>query len=80
MAGFAHLPGRRANDGIVPTLSQVWGEVIRTVWADHLDVIGHFHHPTHVPPHFDWLVSGSGHTRKDFLATWDAVASFLFRP
>jgi len=50
------------------------------VWADHLDVIGHFHHPTHVPPHFDWLTSGSGHTRQDFLATWEAVASFMFRP
>jgi triacylglycerol lipase len=76
---FGGVPGRRDNDGIVPTLSQVWGEVIRAVWADHLDVIGHFHHPTHVPPHFDWLTSGSGHTRKDFLATWEAVASFLFQ-
>ena len=52
--------------------------MIRAVWGDHLDVIGHFHHPTHVPPHFDWLTSGSGHTRADFVATWDAVASFLF--
>jgi triacylglycerol lipase len=76
---FGADPGRRANDGIVPTRSQVWGEVLRGVWADHLDVIGHFHHPTHVPPHFDWLTSGSGYTRRDFLATWDAVASFLFR-
>jgi triacylglycerol lipase len=80
VAAFGRVPGRRDNDGIVPTLSQVWGEVIRAVWADHLDVIGHFHHPTHVPPHFDWLTSGSGHTRKDFLATWSAVASFIFAP
>ncbi len=80
LAGFSRLPARRANDGVVPTLSQVWGEVIRAVWADHLDVIGHFHHPTHVPPHFDWLVSGSGHTRKEFLTTWNAIATFLFHP
>jgi triacylglycerol lipase len=79
VAGFSQLPGRRANDGIVPTLSQVWGHVIRSVWADHLDVIGHFQHPTHVPPHFDWLVSGSGHSRRDFVATWQSVAAFLFR-
>jgi triacylglycerol lipase len=79
-AAFGAVPGRRDNDGIVPSLSQVWGEVIRAVWADHLDVIGHFHHPTHVPPHFDWLTSGSGHSRKDFLATWSAVASFIFGP
>lgn len=76
---FGADPGRRATDGVVPTLSQPWGEVIRAVWADHLDVIGHFNHPTHVPPHFDWLTSGTGHTRAEFLATWAAVAEFLFR-
>jgi triacylglycerol lipase len=76
---YGALPGRRANDGIIPTLSQPWGHVLRAVWADHLDVIGHFHHPTHVPPHFDWLTSGSGYDRENFLATWDAVATFMFR-
>jgi triacylglycerol esterase/lipase EstA (alpha/beta hydrolase family) len=77
-AAFGADPSRRANDGIVPTLSQVWGPVLHATWGDHLDVIGHFDHPTHVPPHFDWLTSGSGHTRQDFLATWEAVARFLF--
>lgn len=74
------VPERRANDGIVPTLSQPWGTVIRAVWADHLDVIGHFHHPTHVPPHFDWLTSGSGFSRPQFLALWDAIAGFATAP
>ena len=78
-AAFGSEPGRRANDGIVPSLSQVWGDVIRATWGDHLDVIGHFDHPTHVPPHFDWLTSGSGHDRKEFLATWEAIASYMFR-
>jgi hypothetical protein len=72
-------PDRRANDGIVPTLSQPWGEVIRAVTADHLDTIGHFHHPSHVPPHFDWLTSGSGFTRKHFLGLWEDVARFMLR-
>ena len=76
---FGGDPGRRANDGIVPTLSQVWGDVIRAVWADHLDVIGHFDHPTHVPPHFDWLSSGSGFDRPQYQATWDAIATYMFR-
>jgi hypothetical protein len=67
----------RANDGMVPTLSQVWGETIRAVWADHHDVIGHFHHPTHVPPHFDWVASGTGFTRAHFEAVWRDVAAFL---
>jgi hypothetical protein len=67
---------RRANDGMVPTLSQVWGDVVAAVWADHLDVIGHFHRPSHVPPHFDWLTSGTGFDRADFEALWRAVAAF----
>lgn len=74
---FGNLPGRRMNDGIVPTISQVWGEVIRGVVADHLDVIGHFHHPTHVPPHFDWLTSGSGFDRRGFLRLWNDIAAFM---
>jgi hypothetical protein len=31
-----------------------------------------------VPPHFDWLASGSGFSRKSFVALWDDVARFLF--
>ncbi|HYG69221.1 MAG TPA: hypothetical protein VD838_16235 [Anaeromyxobacteraceae bacterium] len=74
---YGRLPDLRANDGMVPTLSQVWGEVIAAVWADHHDVIGHFDHPTHVPPHFDWLHSGSGFDRPGFVATWRAAAEWM---
>jgi triacylglycerol lipase len=78
--GLGHEPDRHANDGIVPTCSQAWGQVIRAEKADHLDVIGHFRHPMHVPPHFDWLTSGAGYTRKQFLELWEAVARFVFQP
>jgi triacylglycerol lipase len=67
----------RANDGLVPTLSQVRGELVRAAWADHHDVIGHFHHPTHVPPHFDWVASGTGFTRGRFESIWRDVAAFV---
>jgi hypothetical protein len=67
----------QANDGIVPSTSQLWGEPIAGVWADHLDVIGHFDHPTHVPPHFDWLASGTGFTRTQFEGLWSDVAVWL---
>ncbi len=77
---FGRIPGPSANDGIVPTRSQVHGAVLHATWADHHDVLGHFHGPTHVPPHFDWLASGSGFNRRHFEALWGDVAGFLARP
>lgn len=76
-ATFGRVPDVRANDGIVPTLSQLWGDVVAAAWADHHDVIGHFHGPTHVPPHFDWLVSGTGFDRPQFETVWREVATFV---
>lgn len=74
---YGRRPAVRANDGMVPTLSQVWGDVVEATWADHHDVIGHFDHPTHVPPHFDWLASGTGFDRRDFERVWRRVAAYL---
>lgn len=73
---YGRIPDVADNDGIVPTLSQVWGDVIAAVWADHHDVIGHFHQPTHVPPHFDWVASGTGFDRAGFEAVWRSVALY----
>lgn len=66
-----------ANDGIVPTHSQVWGTVIHAARADHLDAIGHFLDPEHIPPHYDWLMSGNDFRRSGFDALWRDVANFL---
>ena len=51
-AAFGKIPGARANDGVVPVLSQVWGRVAWAGYADHLDVLGHF--PGEVTPRPFW--------------------------
>jgi hypothetical protein len=74
---FGWLPKAPHSDGIVPTRSQVWGQVVAAVRADHLDVLGHFDDPDRVPPHYDWLCSGAGYTRADFEDTWRRVSRFI---
>ena len=75
---YDRVPAAGDNDGMVPTLSQVWGEIIHAAWGDHLDAIGHFYLPSNVPPHFDWLNSGQHFTVEDFESIWHDVARFLF--
>lgn len=74
---YGRLMAPRDNDGMVPTLSQVWGEIIHATWGDHLDAIGHFYLPQHVPPHFDWLNSGTRFSMADFEHIWRDVGEFL---
>jgi triacylglycerol lipase len=71
------VPRPDDNDGVVPSNSQLWGEVIHAAQGDHLDLIGHFRDPHQNPPHFDWLDTGSGFDRKNFDALWNAVSAFL---
>ena len=74
---YGEAPSPRSNDGVVPTLSQVRGELIHAARADHLDVCGHFRDPGHSPPHVDWFVSGSGFRRPQFDRLWSDVTEFL---
>jgi hypothetical protein len=74
---YGAMPPVEANDGIVPTRSQTWGNVIHAALADHLDVLGHFRDAAQDPPHVDWLVTGSGFNRPRFEALWSDVARFL---
>jgi len=68
---------RRSNDGIVPTLSQLYGEVLDVVLADHLDVVGQFSRDD--VPHGDWLPSGSAFDRARFEAVWERVAEAILK-
>jgi hypothetical protein len=63
------------NDGLVPTTSMVWGDVLWAGTADHLDVLGHFHGDRD-SSHTDWMVSGAGFREDDFDEAMDALAEF----
>jgi hypothetical protein len=59
---FGKAPGVRANDGVVPLLSQVWGSVAWAGYADHLDVLGHF--PGAVVPRPFWASLFPGRAKE----------------
>lgn len=66
------------SDGVVPTLSQVWGEFRGVVRADHLDIIGHYlRGPFDKKRGADWFGSGAKFDRSDFQLLWNDVASVL---
>jgi triacylglycerol lipase len=73
---FGEEPESDWSDGIVPTLSQVWGEVIHVTRADHLDTVGHFgsERPGLTS---DWLPSNSGFNDEAFDTLWTSVAQFI---
>jgi len=76
-AHLGKVPSRNDNDGMVPSLSQLWGDVVFACSADHMDVMGHFHGPLDHPRHVDWLRTGSDFTYERFEALFGAIASFI---
>jgi len=77
--GLPFAPTAGDSDGVVPTFSQVWGDVVHACQADHHDVIGHFGDGQHDPPHYDWLSSGSGFDRRSFERLWTDVTHYIVR-
>jgi hypothetical protein len=77
--GIDHEVNGESNDGIVPTLSMLWGELLWAGEADHLDVLGHFHDDQKPRLHMDWVTSGSRFTRQRFGAVLDEIVKFALR-
>lgn len=68
------------TDGIVPTLSMLWGRGIAAVEADHLDTLGHFLDTEKPRVHTDWLTSGARMSRPRFASLFRSVAEFQLGP
>lgn len=64
------------SDGVVPTLSMVWDQLLWCGAADHLDVLGHFHDAFRPSRHTDWLTSGADFGRPQFWRLMDTLARF----
>jgi triacylglycerol lipase len=67
------------NDGIVPSLSQFWGELGGVMMADHMDVVGQFQHIYNGKEYSSWLCSGSGFTEERFQSLWTEIAGVIYR-
>lgn len=64
----------RSNDGVVPSLSQLYGEPLLGVVADHLDLVGQFRNAGGQRLS-DWLPSGSNFDESRFQSIWGRIAT-----
>jgi triacylglycerol lipase len=71
------VPARSDSDGVVPTLSQVWGPVLYFAQADHLDVVGQYGVSSQAAATGDWIPSYSPFGREQFVELWSKVARFI---
>ena len=74
--GFGRLPTNADSDGLVPTLSQVWGDIVAAVQADHFDLMGWYGGR---PGNHDLFQSGP-FDAPAFARTWRAVARYALLP
>ncbi len=74
---FGELPDASDSDGVVPTRSQLWGELVHATRADHLDVVGLYGESDPEVGAADWIPSYSEFDRSSFEALWEDVGRFL---
>lgn len=76
---YGRVPDGTDSDGVVPTRSQIWGDLFHAVEGDHLDVVGHFNDKHTDPPHRDWIATGTNFNRKNFDELWNSVSSYILQ-
>ncbi len=74
-AGIGRRIVARDSDGVVPTLSMIWGDLLWAGPGDHLDVVGHFRDDQRPAVHADWMTTGANFNRRRFGAMVDALAT-----
>lgn len=72
------LNGDRTGDGVVPSASQAYGDILGVFASDHLDCVGHFPHTTADDVEVSgWVRSGAGFTSERFELLWGRVAEYI---
>ena len=74
-AGVGRRVAARDSDGVVPTLSMIWGDLLWAGQGDHLDVVGHFRDDRRPAIHADWMTTGANFNRARFGGMVDALAT-----
>lgn len=70
----------RTNDGVVPSLSQAYGEILGVFASDHLDCVGHYPHVLEDGTAVSgWVRSGASFSTPRFELLWGRVADFVVR-
>jgi hypothetical protein len=68
----------RSSDGVVPTRSQAYGEILGVFASDHLDCVGHFPHYRSDGQHVSgWVRSGAGFNGNRHELLWGRVAKCI---
>ncbi|MEL6181170.1 MAG: hypothetical protein AAFS10_19595, partial [Myxococcota bacterium] len=76
--GTLTVDAERTNDGIVPSASQLHGELLGVFASDHLDCVGHFPRITRNGTRVSgWVRSGAGFTPERLRHLWGNIADFI---
>lgn len=73
-AAYGQLPEVEDHDGLVPVMSQLWGDVVDAVTADHLDIVGHYGDPEQRTT--DWLPAATGFDASAFRSVWSKIVDY----
>jgi len=76
--GALTIDGDRTGDGIVPSASQAYGDVLGVFASDHLDCVGHFREARGARGgRSGWVSSGAQFTPERFELLWGRVAELV---